>query len=260
MRTGLTGAIVRRVTTPDRAAIEAAAKQLELVFPTQIADAFEGVVLEAVDPAWALTAPEQWERLRPAVKELFGKEWTGLNAAVIGEDQDGNFVCLVEEGDEVGVGVHLLDQGSLGLELIAEDVGAWLVSITSGGAAPGAAAPADDEPLALLDRALVNRLLGGPVHDPDAEEEEPEPEASPQLLRAVDAVLDALIAAEAVELEDDRRAAVVAELCTVVGEARSPKDFMKRFVRTVVHSDHVEEVYGTDNQLRDLVKGAMDPE
>ena len=71
-------------------------------------------------------------------------------------------------------------------------------------------------------------------------------------------LLDALLKDEVVELDDDRRPALVAELGTVVGEARSPKDFVKRFVRTIVHSDHVEEIYGTDDQLADYVRGAMD--
>jgi len=108
----------------------------------------------------------------------------------------------------------------------------------------------DDAP--ALDAGLLKALLGDDAPDP-----EPEP-VSPQIAQAVNTVLDALLKDEVIELEEDRRPALVAELGAVVGEARSPKDFVKRFVRTVVHSDHVEEIYGTDDQLAEYVRGAME--
>ena len=250
-----------RVTTPERALIQAAAKKMELTFPAALVDVLETLDLDSgVDPEWALYPPAAWERLRETVEELFDKEWKGLPAVVIGENQEGSFVCLVQEGDEVGPGVHLLDQKTLGLELIAEDAGAWFDSIGAVGDGEGdedgasdPAPPADEEPAALppIDANMLSALLGdGP--------DEPEPEPSPQLKRGVEVVLAALEKAELVELDGDRRPMLVSELCAVVGEARSPKDFMKRFVRTLVHSDNLEEVYGTDGVLRDVVKGAMD--
>ncbi len=247
------------MTTPQRALIQAAANKTELTFPASLVDVLETLDLDSgVDPDWALYPPAGWERLRETIKELFDKEWTGLPAVVIGEDQEGSFVCLVQEGDEVGPGVYLLDQKTLGLELIAEDAGAWFDSIGAVGHGEGddgasIVPPVEDEPAALppIDANMLSALLGDAPAEPD-------PEPSPQLKRGVEVVLAALEKAELVELDADRRPMLVAELCAVVGEARSPKDFMKRFVRTLVHSDNLEEVYGTDTVLRDVVKAAMD--
>ena len=101
----------------------------------------------------------------------------------------------------------------------------------------------DDDP---IDVGILRAALFG------AEDEEAVP-ANPQITREVESALSALLAAELIEIEDDRRPALVAELATVVGEARSPRDYLKRFVRTVVHSDHVEEIYGSDDELREVV-------
>lgn len=110
----------------------------------------------------------------------------------------------------------------------------------------------EDEAAPTLDAGLLKALLGEEAPPP-----EPEP-LSPQIAQVVNDVLDALLKDEIVELDADLRPNLVAELGTVVGEARSPKDFVKRFVRTIVHSDHVEEIYGTDDQLADYVRRAMD--
>ena len=110
----------------------------------------------------------------------------------------------------------------------------------------------DDDAAPSLDAGLLRALLGDDEPAP-----EPEP-VSPQIAQAVNTVLDALLKDEIIELDDDRRPMLVSELGVVVGEARSPKDFVKRFVRTVVHSDHVDEIYGTDDQLADYVRGVME--
>ena len=231
------------------------AAKLELSFPDWFGELFDDLDPNAVDPEWALSPVAGWERLRDTVEELFKQRWKGVPAVVIGEDQAGNFVCLVQEGEAVGAEVHLLNAETLGLEVIAEDVRVWLSSIVGESAdpleaeeEPGADADADS---ATLDADLLSALLGkGPAPD--------EPEASPQLKQGVLVVLAALEDGEHVELVEDRRAMLVSELCAVVGEARSPKDFVKRFVRTLVHSDNLEEVYGTDDRLREVVKLAMD--
>lgn len=102
----------------------------------------------------------------------------------------------------------------------------------------------DDDPIDV--GLLLSALDGG---DPSA----PRAPASPQITREVESALAALVSASLIEIDDDRRPALVAELCTVVGEARSPRDYLKRFVRTIVHSDHVEEIYGSDDELREVI-------
>jgi hypothetical protein len=104
-------------------------------------------------------------------------------------------------------------------------------------------APPDDDD-APIDVGLLLSALDG-----DA----PRAPASPQITREVESALAALVSASLIEIDDDRRPALVAELCTVVGEARSPRDYLKRFVRTIVHSDHVEEIYGSDDELREVI-------
>ena len=106
---------MRRVTTLDSVPFDEITDHLELVFPVSIVEAFEGVSLETAHPAWALARPERWERLRPAVRARYGEEWTGVRAAVIGEDHDGNLVCLAEDRNEVGPAVYLLDHETRGL-------------------------------------------------------------------------------------------------------------------------------------------------
>ncbi len=102
--------------------------------------------------------------------------------------------------------------------------------------------PPDDDP---IDVDLLRAALMG--------DDAPETPANPQMNHEVERALSALVAAELVEIDDDRRPALIAELATVVGEARSPRDYLKRFVRTVVHSDHVEEIYGSDDELREVI-------
>ncbi|MCA9606921.1 MAG: hypothetical protein KC619_15045 [Myxococcales bacterium] len=105
--------------------------------------------------------------------------------------------------------------------------------------------PPDDDP---IDVALLRAALGGG--------EDPEP--NPQMNSEVERALSALIEAELVEIDEGRRPALIAELATVVGEARSPRDYLKRFVRTIVHSDHVEEIYGSDDELREIIAKVAD--
>ena len=72
------------------------------------------------------------------------------------------------------------------------------------------------------------------------------------LAAAIEASLDELLAAEQIELEAEQRAALVTELLAAAARAETPKRMIKALVKTVVGSDHVEEIYAGDDELRDV--------
>ncbi len=62
-----------------------------------------------------------------------------------------------------------------------------------------------------------------------------------------------------VEVEDAKAAALMTEVTTAGLDARSPKQLMNRVVHTLIESDLVEEVYGTDEMLFGALRGFLDP-
>lgn len=63
-----------------------------------------------------------------------------------------------------------------------------------------------------------------------------------------------------VEVVEGGAQALVDEVTTVGLDARSPKQLMKRVVHTMIESEHVEEVFGTDEMLFDGLRRFLDPE
>ncbi len=62
-----------------------------------------------------------------------------------------------------------------------------------------------------------------------------------------------------VEIEEDLVPSLVAEVTEAGLDARSPKAMMKRVIRTLLKSEHVEEVYGTDEMLTASLRAFLDP-
>lgn len=86
----------------------------------------------------------------------------------------------------------------------------------------------------------------------EPEEAAPPPELTDfekRLQASVDEVLGRLIASGDLEVID--RARLLEELTRVAADARSLKHLLKKLVKTLVHSDAVEEIYATDDQLRE---------
>ena len=106
------------------------------------------------------------------------------------------------------------------------------------------------------EKELLESLLGAM-----GEEETPEPEtAFGQQLGAALASAVAYMRAEGViEMEDHQVDDLVAELTSVGLDAHSPKQMMKRLSRTLVRSDNVEEVYGSDDAIASAVQRFLDP-
>lgn len=95
------------------------------------------------------------------------------------------------------------------------------------------------------DLSELLRALGGEV-------EPKEPARSPfaiKLAESIDQALRTMCAEGAIEIAEGSLDAVIVEVTESGLDARSPKHLVKRVVRTLMESDHVDEVYGTDDEL-----------
>ena len=99
------------------------------------------------------------------------------------------------------------------------------------------------------------------VPAPDEEdlfEEEPPPfQHTPftrKLMHALSQSLDGMVAREELELDPDRKEALLIELVTAGSDARSIKHMLKKLTTTLVDSEHVEEIYPSDDKIQDQLK------
>jgi hypothetical protein len=56
------------------------------------------------------------------------------------------------------------------------------------------------------------------------------------------------------ELDPDRKDALLMELVTAGSDARSVKHMLKKITATLVDSDHVEEIYPSDDKIKDRLR------
>ena len=93
---------------------------------------------------------------------------------------------------------------------------------------------------------------------------EPEQLAPSEFGQRLSAVLaeavEFLCAEGLVEVVESGTPALIAEVTSAGLDTRSPKQLMKRVVHTMIVSDYVEEVYGTDEMLFDALRRFLDPE
>ena len=102
-------------------------------------------------------------------------------------------------------------------------------------------------------------LLEAVGHAADAPEE---PEHSPfakRLGAALAEAVEALRADGVIEVEDGHLELLVAEVTEVGLDSRSPKQLIKKVIRSLIASDHVEEVYGTDDEISAQLRRFLDP-
>ena len=122
-------------------------------------------------------------------------------------------------------------------------------------------AAGDDPLLAALGQAWVTRHEGwrNPAEAPEEAPAEPV-EAEPltpfarQLMGAIDLCLDALVRSEQIELDAGAKPALLAELTTAGADGRSVKHMLKKITKSLVNSEHVEEIYASDDEISDLLK------
>ena len=99
------------------------------------------------------------------------------------------------------------------------------------------------------------------VPAPDEEDlfrEEPPPfQHTPftrKLMQALSVSLDGMVERGELELDPDRKDALLIELVTAGSDARSVKHMLKKITSTLVESDHVEEIYPSDDKIQDRLK------
>jgi hypothetical protein len=110
------------------------------------------------------------------------------------------------------------------------------------------------------EKELIEALMGA-VGDETEISDEPEPETAFGL--ALSAALGSAVAymrgEGVIEMEDHHVEGLVMELKEVGLDARSPKQMMRRLSRTLVESDHVEEVFGSDDDISAAVQRFLAP-
>ena len=121
--------------------------------------------------------------------------------------------------------------------------------------------PAGDPVSQPKDPALA-ALIGAVTGEDPSDSAEAEPALSgfgERLRDALEKAVAHLRAEGLVEVEEDLVPSLVAEVTEAGLDARSPKAVMKRVIRTLLRSEHVEEVYGTDEMLTASLRAFLDP-
>ncbi len=127
------------------------------------------------------------------------------------------------------------------------------------------AASGDDPKLAKLALQWIERHDGWRTaaavvapEDEDAFVEEPPPfQHTPftrKLMQALSVSLDRMVDKGELELDPDRKEALLIELVTAGSDARSVKHMLKKLTSTLVESEHVEEIYPSDDKIKDRLK------
>ncbi len=106
----------------------------------------------------------------------------------------------------------------------------------------------------------LEALLAAVGSTPTEEEAPAASEFGQRLSAALEDAVGYLRTEGLVEVEDAKAPALIEEVTTAGLDARSPKQLMKRVVHTMIESDHVEEVFGTDEMLFDGLRRFLDPE
>ena len=126
-------------------------------------------------------------------------------------------------------------------------------------------AAGEDSKLASMALAWIERhdswRTAASVPAPDEEDpfvDEPPPfQHTPftrKLLSALSVSLDRMVEKGDLELDPDRKEALLIELVTAGSDARSVKHMLKKITSTLVDSDHVEEIYPSDDKIQDWLR------
>jgi len=121
-----------------------------------------------------------------------------------------------------------------------------------------------DERLSALARDWIERhdawrtAANVPSPEDDDFEAEPPPfQHTPftrKLMHALSLSLDNMVQEGEIELHPDRKDALLIELVTAGSDARSVKHMLKKLTATLVDSEHVEEIYPSDDKIKDRLK------
>ena len=78
-----------------------------------------------------------------------------------------------------------------------------------------------------------------------------------KLMSALSQSLDGMVDRGELELDPDRKEALLIELVTAGSDARSIKHMLKKLTSTLVDSEHVEEIYPSDDKIQDQLKADL---
>ena len=73
-------------------------------------------------------------------------------------------------------------------------------------------------------------------------------------MAALSLSLDSMVEKGELELDPDRKDALLIEMVTAGSDAKSVKHMLKKLTATLVDSEHVDEIYPTDTQIMDRIK------
>jgi hypothetical protein len=92
----------------------------------------------------------------------------------------------------------------------------------------------------------------------DASTDEPPPfQHTPftrKLMQALSVSLDRMVEKGELEFDSDRKEALLIELVTAGSDARSVKHMLKKLTATLVESEHVDEIYPSDDKIQDRLR------
>jgi len=126
-----------------------------------------------------------------------------------------------------------------------------------------ATARGEDDTLAALAQDWIERhdawRTAASVPSPEEEDAvEPPPfQHTPftrKLMQVLSSSLDGMVRDGELELDPDRKDALLIELVTAGSDARSVKHMLKKLTSTLVDSEHVEEIYPSDDKIQDRLK------
>lgn len=86
------------------------------------------------------------------------------------------------------------------------------------------------------------------------------PEPTPferQLAATLQDAISRMIKDGLIEVEESHVEALVVEMTEAGKDAHSPKHMLKKLVKVLVHSERIDELYGTDEMLMDALKAMI---
>ncbi len=115
-----------------------------------------------------------------------------------------------------------------------------------------------DEDLAALLKAVLAEDDGlSDVPDEAPEPAPPVSEFEKQLHAALLEAIGIMRQREVIEIEDDSIEPLVAEITEAGLDTKSPKQLIIRVIKSLLESDHVDEVYGTDEEISQLLRSLL---
>ncbi|MEM7446618.1 MAG: hypothetical protein AAF355_00080 [Myxococcota bacterium] len=96
---------------------------------------------------------------------------------------------------------------------------------------------------------LLAALAGNVAEEQGEHPPEQESPFAKALSMSLSVCLEEMCTREIVEVDEGNQAALVAELVTSACDAHNPKHMYKKLARTLLDSEHVEEVYASDDEL-----------